>query len=210
MYKPTLTPDEANRIVAIVENLLTSPKLSFGYRLSELQGNSRIDVAHAFMINIAHVYKDGRNHPKFETEIPKLVSAMDSSLMHIALFGIPDNELVEIGNNYDRFKLIDLAGKWSLVPMPEQEKNSDPFLLKEQRTFGNLAMPSSIAKYCSEVLKPGDPEYWQKVYAHIGLDYPQWYWEIERSSPLSKSDRPNSGCFGIIILLVLLSALVIL
>ncbi|GEM_PF-2168571 len=39
MYKPTLTPYEANRVVAIVENMLTSPKLSFGYRLSELQGN---------------------------------------------------------------------------------------------------------------------------------------------------------------------------
>lgn len=191
MYKPTLTPDEAERIVSIVERILTSRKLSYGYRLSELQGYSRIDVAHALMINIAQVYKDGRGHPDFATEIPKLVNAMDSSLVHIATGGIPDNELATLASNYRLSDLIELAGEWSLMPMPGYE-NSNPSLLLEQRAFGNLEMPSSIAQYCSQVLKTIDTDYWEKVYAHIGLEYPKWYWAPARSSKPDKIIKTNS------------------
>ncbi len=90
MYKPTLTLDEAEKIASMVENILISPKLSYVYRFSELQGYSRIDVAHALMISIAHTYKDGRKHPQFKSLFTKFTEGADTSLMHIAMRGIPD------------------------------------------------------------------------------------------------------------------------
>jgi hypothetical protein len=200
MYKPTLTTDEAERIVSIVQRILTSQKLAYGYRLSELQGYSRIDVAHAFMIHIAHVYKDGRNHPDFKKDFPTLVDAMDSSLISIASTGIPDSELPQSGSNYELSTLIDLAGRWSLISIPGNP-HSNPATTVERKIFGRVEMPSSIAEYCSEVIQPYDPEYWQKVYAHIGLDYPNREKSLELSKEkVSKMDdrelRRRKALFG--------------
>lgn len=178
-FKSTLSTDEAQRLVGIVERILTSPKLVYGYKLSELEGYSRLDVAHAFMINLAQVYKDGRNHPAFETEISKFVNAMDSSLVIIATTGIPDSELLKSNNNYTHSELISLAAKWSLLPL-SGIGDSNPVILEEQKLFGEVEMPSSIAKYCSEVLQPHDPDYWQKLYAHIGLELPKLQYETKK------------------------------
>ncbi len=210
MYKPTLTTDEAERIVSIVERILTTPKsLSWGYRLSELQGYSRIDVAHALMINIAQVYKDGRNHPAFESEISKLVDAMDSSLVHIATTGIPDSELKALGANPDLSTLINLAGKWSLLPLTGKI-DSNPALSKEREYFGNIEMPSSIAEYCSEELQPNDPEYWQKLYTHIGLNYPFQNQKTAIIDTAINSKQARSGCLKTIFIVTLICFIVIL
>ena len=210
MYKPTLTTDEAARIVSIVEGILTRPKtLSWGYKLSELQGYSRIDVAHALQINIAQVYKDGRNHPAFKSEISKLVDAMDSSLVHIATTGIPDSEVQALGGNPDIHALLNLASKWSLLSM-QGKVNSTPALLKEREYFENLETPSSIAAYCSKVLKPHDPEYWPKVYKHIGLDFPYQKQKAAIIDTSSKSKQAKSGCLKTILLAILICFIIIL
>lgn len=176
MHKATLTPDEAERIVVIVEQILASPKLPYGYPLSELQGNSRIDVAHALMISIADVIKKSKNYPDFKVNIDKLGEAMDSSLVHIAMRGIPDKELDRLDNKNETIAIVGLTGKWSLIPMPgENDHNSS--IIEERAVFGNLEMPSSIAEYCLEELNISDPDYWPKVYSRIGLEYPSWHFK---------------------------------
>ncbi len=179
--------------------ILVSPRSSYAYKLSELEGYSRIDVAHAFMINLAQVYKDGRNHPIFEKQIPALVKAMDSSLVHIAKRGIPDLELERLKNKNDTIAIVGLAGKWSLISMTG-DMDSNPSIREERAIFGSLEMPSSIGEYCMEELKANDPDYWPKVYSRIGLEYPNWYFQksgekvldenISNSSMKSPSRKP--------------------
>ncbi|MBK9105569.1 MAG: hypothetical protein IPL92_13630 [Saprospiraceae bacterium] len=209
VFKSTLTLDEAEKIASIVENILISPKLSYVYRFSELQGYNRIDVAHALMISIAHTYKEGRKHPQFKSLFAKFTEGADTSLMHIAMRGIPDREFAALGNNYELSDLIELAGKWSLIPMPGYE-GSNPLSLEEQKLFGKLKMPSSIVEFCSKVISTDSQDYWQRIYAHIGLEYPKWYWDATKTIPSSKSNQSRSGCFSVIIAMVLLSLIILL
>ncbi len=171
MYKRSLTTQEAEKIVSLVESILTKPKLRYGYKLSELDGYSRIDVGHAFNLMIAKIYKNLGTNARENNDLNVFINAMDTSLVSMAQLGIPDFEIDNLGGKEDLNNLIGLAGKWSLISLGDNSKTEIASLKSERIAFGEIEAPSSFAEFCYLLLKSDSQNYWEKVYNHIGLEY---------------------------------------
>ena len=207
MYKRDLSNSEAEKVVSLVEKILTQPKLPYGYRLSELEQYSRIDVAHAFKIVIAQIYENLGKHARDNKDVNALVTAMDGSLVRIATSGIPDEELDKVGDENDLLVLAGLAVDWSLVVFDDKTDTEIASLRSERLAFADMEIPSSFANYCYALIEADEANYWERVYTHIGLDMPRL---IEEHSPKNVRElNSNSSCLSLVLCLITLFSLLV-
>lgn len=205
MYKKTLSITESTEIVKLVSNILSQPRLQYGYSLSELEPYTRIDVNNAFKLEIAKIYKKDGIDALENINNSKMIDSLYSTLFIISETGIPDSEIKKLDEISNIHKLTGLATKWSLTA---PEENTNPSFKAELAIFNQLNLfDSNFTQYCKSLLKENSTNYWRAVYEEIGLDY-QKYIENLRQKHKHQSNN-NTSCLNSILILVVLSMLVI-
>lgn len=164
-YKEKLSFEEVDEIIDKVEDLLIKPKPKIVYNLDELLPYSRIDVMHAFMIQIASEVYLKHN----ESDVTDLIGSMNGARIMILSWGIPSNEFADRSKSDKDSSLLEIASHWSLLGTSDSENADEMFIKEERKYIAGMESFFSFRDFCNSVLGLSHDEYWNKVFLRIGI-----------------------------------------
>jgi Family of unknown function (DUF6804) len=147
----TMTAAEAERIVEIVSDALQLE----GHRhrpVSALMGYDLGQICTALKLCIANEFLLIENGFRPDLDLAEGAALYDSIPWSVVSGFVPDDQ-------------VD-----SVVPERAFADVIDASTMKLRGPFATEETGTSLARFC-ESIGPGDPDYWRKVYARIGLEY---------------------------------------
>lgn len=148
-----MTIAEAEHILGIVEAALCDDSHPFGHHpISELRGYEISHILAALKLRIANEFLQLVRRSDFEQRFAEGLELYDSVPWQIIRSFVADEEIGNIG------------AKAVLSPI-----DSATMKFTDKR-LASVETCSSFGNFC-KTIGPEDPNYWQRVYARIGIEY---------------------------------------
>ncbi|MBN1972549.1 MAG: hypothetical protein JW787_02850 [Sedimentisphaerales bacterium] len=160
----TLTIPEAENILETLTIALEEKSTHDYHPISLLQGYNIFQINTALKLRIANEFLILVEKPDFEKLFSDDIGLYTTTYLSIFTLFAPDIELDELNKlPVDSF---DYKIKKMKMFRPPYDKNGN---YKDER-IGDLETLSSFGEFC-KYIGSKDPNYWQKIYARIGLKY---------------------------------------
>lgn len=158
-----MTLDSADKIAQFVVDTVARQSAQPVRRKSELRGHAFEDITKALKLRVAREYRQCANDPSAYRDFLKRVDSYDVVNISVWSEFVDDHKVQAVASldpasREHKIEMLRLATSWQDPSNHEYQK----WLKQETIT--------SFANYCRSI-GADDEDYWQKVYAHLGLAY---------------------------------------